>query len=304
MLNEMNFYTQSINDNLYYLRSMREFCESIQASFLENNKYYIEIADSIGKQCERLGKEVIDIANKNVNKDILESEIFVTKYSKEAELLTEKLFNININTDLTEQELRLESTNTINLNNIETSINRINNEALNISRNFITFCTEIKDKINSQELFSYLYLSYYEYMIDEINIFISDLERIINKESLSPIYILGYEYYYSDSFKKSAEFVRNWLDPIYREYYDQLNIYINAYEKLANDYLRADISPRLLDDLKERSIELSKRYKDVISNILKDYLDNKMHLIIPPTAIDNLLTSINFYIYNLTITKN
>ena len=55
MLSDSKFIENSLISNLYYLRTLREFCSRVQLSLPSNYKEYIDIAGKLDKQCEELG---------------------------------------------------------------------------------------------------------------------------------------------------------------------------------------------------------------------------------------------------------
>ena len=111
MLSDILYGQQSLIDNLFYLRTIREFCVNIELSFYSNNKNYSEVANNFKTGCEELGTIAIELADNKIPTRVFESGSFVINYTLDTELLTEKLFDINLNTDLTIKEMNLNTTN-------------------------------------------------------------------------------------------------------------------------------------------------------------------------------------------------
>ena len=213
MLNEKEFYIESLRDHLYYLRTIREFCITIELSFYKNNLKYIERCSDFANKCDELGREAISYTGGFVSKEALDNNIYVTEYSLPCEKLTEKLFGIDIDTAFTKEELELKEGINENINNeLIEKIKILNEKALTFAKNFSTFCVEIRDKLDSSELFSFSYSDFFSYVFDEINTYISDLERIIRMEGYSPIYAVGYEYNFCVTLEKTAKYLRDWVD--------------------------------------------------------------------------------------------
>ena len=83
MLSDSKFIENSLISNLYYLRTLREFCARVQLSLPSNYKEYIDIAGKLAKQCEELGSKIMKYANRNipsvalnVNLSLLKHKIF------------------------------------------------------------------------------------------------------------------------------------------------------------------------------------------------------------------------------------
>ena len=300
MLNEKEFFIESLRDHLYYLRTIREFCITIELSFYKNNLKYIEMCQDFANKCDELGKEAISYTGGFVSKEALDNNIYVTEFSLPCEELTEKLFGIDINTAFTKEEIELQEGINENINNdtIE-GIKKLNEKALVFAKNFSTFCVEIKDKMDSNELFSFSYSDFFSYIFDEINTYILDLERIIRMEGYSPIYAVGYEYNFCVTLEKTAKYLRDWVDVKNSDIFDMASLFVNSFNEIINEYLKASISPDVQIELSNKTKVLLADYQDFIKKILTRLINKELYFITPPVSIDNIYTSVNFYKFNL-----
>ena len=300
MLNEREFFIESLRNHLYYLRAIREFCITIELSFYKNNEDYIKICENFANKCDELGKEAISYTGGFVSKEALESNIYVTEFSLPCEKLTEKLFGIDIDTAFTKKELALQAGLNENINSdVINGIKRSNEKALVFAKNFSTFCVEIRDKMDSNTLFSFSYSDFFSYIFDEVNTYISDLERIIRMEGYSPIYAVGYEYSFSVTLEKTAKFIRDWVDVKSIDVFDMANYFANSFAEIINQYLKASISPSVQEELSNRTRELLTDYQEFLRNILRRLINKELYFITPPVSLDNIYTSVNFYKFTL-----
>jgi hypothetical protein len=296
MLNEKEFYIESLRDHLYYLRSIQEFCLTIELSFYKNNAEYIAISQNFADKANALGKEALSYTGGLISPEALESNIYVTEFSLPSEVLTENLFGINIDTTFTEEELKVQAGVNQNIN--ETLINnikRLNEKALVFAQNFKMFCNEIREKLDNNELFSFSYSDFFSYLFDEVDTYISDLERIIAMESFSPIYAVGYEYKFATTLQKTARFIRDCADVSKKEIYDIATYYVNSFGEIIDSYLKASISPDVQEKLSDITNNLLIDYQNFIKDILKRLIDKELYFITPSISIDNIYTSVNFY---------
>lgn len=300
MLNEREFFIESLRDHLYYLRTIREFCITIELSFYKNNLKYIEMCQNFANKCDELGRIAISYTGGRASKEALDNNIYVTEYSLPCEKLTEKLFGIDIDTAFTKEELELKSGINENINSdIINGIKDLNEKALVFAKNFSTFCVEIRDKMDANELFSFSYSDFFSYIFDEINTYISDLERIIRMEGYSPIYAVGYEYNFSVTLEKTARFIRDWVDVKSIDVFDMANYFVNGFGEIINEYLKASISPDVQIELSNKTKEILSDYQDFIKKILQRLINKELYFITPPVSLDNIYTSVNFYKFNL-----
>ena len=300
MLTEEEFYKESIDANLYYLRTMRDFCINIELSFYGNNPYKAR-AELLARRSQDLGREIVIKTNGKVPSKGLDYQIFYTEYTLPTEKLTEKLFNINLATDITESQLELTPTDTFEITDeLIRTITSINDRALSIANDFITLAKEIRDEMTSNNLFSYSYPTMYNFMIITIELYIGELNRLKERIRKDPIIALDTEYGYNITAYEITSFLRGLIDPNATSYIEVLNNILNEiYPGLLEDYNSLPLSPENQQNLTERSIAVIRRIRLLISNMLRDLLDAKLYFIIEPLAIDNFYRNINYFLYAL-----
>ena len=300
MLTEREFFIQSLRDHLYYLRTIREFCITIELSFYKNNEDYIKMAQNFADKCDELGREAISYTGGFVSSEALNSGIYVTEFSLPCEKLTEKLFGIKIDTAFTREELEFLAGINENINSeVINGIKKLNEKALVFANNFSKFCEEIRNKLDTNNLFSFSYSDFFSYIFDEINTYILDLERIIRMEGYSPIYAVGYEYNFATTLQKTARFIRDWVDVKSVDVFDMANYYVNSFGEIIDKYLKASISPSVQEELSNETNKILLDYQDFLRGILRRLINKELYFITPPVSIDNIYTSVNFYIFTL-----
>ena len=300
MLTEEEFYKESIDANLYYLRTLRDFCINVELSFYGNTPYKAR-AESLARRSQDLGREIVTSTNGKVPSKVLSYQIFYTEYTLPIERLTEKLFTLNLGTNITEIQLRLTPTDTFEVNdNLITSMTSFNDRATSIANDFIELSKEITKEMTSNNLFSYSYPTMYNFMIITIELYIGELNRLKERTKKDPIIALDTEYGYNITAYEITSFLRGLIDPSADSYIEVLNNILNEiYPKLLEDYNSLPLSPENQQNLTERSITVIRRIRLLISNMLRDLLDAKLYFIIEPLAIDNFYRNINYFLYAL-----
>ena len=300
MLTEEEFCKESIDTNLYYLRTLRDFCINIELSFYGDNPYKGRAA-LLARESQDLGREIVTLTNGKVPSKGLNYQIFYTEYTLPIERLTEKLFNLNLGTDITEMQLKLTPTDTFEVNDeLITILTSFNDRATSIANEFINLAREIRGEMTSNNLFSYSYPTMYNFMIIEIELYIGELNRLKEMIRKDPIIALDTEYGYNITAYEITSFLRGLIDPNATSYIEVLNNILNEiYPQLLEDYNSLPLSPENQKDLTERSIAIIRRIRLLLSNMLRDLLDAKLYFIIEPLAIDNFYRDINYFLYIL-----
>ena len=300
MLTEEEFYKESIDTNLYYLRTLRDFCINIALSFYGNNPYK-ERSETLAKKSQDLGREIVTLTNGKVPSKGFDYKIFYTEYTLPVEKLTAKLFNLNLGTDITEMQLNLIPTDTFDINDeLIKTMTSINDRASNIANDFIELARVIRDEMTSNNLFSYSYPTMYNFMIITIELYIGELNRLKERIRKDPIIALDTEYGYNITAYEITSFLRGLIDPNTISYIEVLNNILNEiYPQLLEDYNSLPLSPENQQNLTERSIAVIRRIRLLIRDMLRDLLDTKLYFIIEPLAIDNFYRNINYFLYAL-----
>ena len=300
MLTEEEFYKESIDTNLYYLRTLRDFCINIELSFYGDNPYKSRAA-LLARRSQDLGREIVTLTNGKVPTKGIDYQIYYTEYTLPIERLTEKLFGINLATDITEMELKLIPTDTFDINDeIIKSMTSMNERAVDIANEFIMLAREIRGEMTSNNLFSYSYPTMYNFMIITIKLYIGELNRLKEMIRKDPIIALDTEYGYNITAYEITSFLRGLIDPNATQYIEVLNNILNEiYPQLLEDYNSLPLSPENQQNLTERSIAVIRRIRLLITDMLKDLLAAKLYFIIEPLAIDNFYRNINYFLYAL-----
>lgn len=303
MLSDTTYVSQSLIDHLFYLRILREFCLNIQLSFFQNNQNIIETAEELGKRYEELGIIASKISKGFIPNQIIKDRYFITDYTLDCELLTEKLFGININTDLTVQQKNIVGFDNISELKInEELINQVsdlNKDAIELTKNFIDFCKYLKQEMLHGNLFSYSYPLIYTYMLEEAGLFASDLERIQDKSTADPTYIINYQYYFSNSMMQASQFIIGLSDPNQTSIITNADNYRKAFSNLMKRYEQSSNSPDAQIILNEEAIDLVNSFRGFLGKIIEGVLNNINYFIIEPIFLDNLLTEANYFLYLL-----
>ena len=294
MIDNKQIYEQSLANHLYFAGTIRSFCTAIGLTFFKNNQDYIDRAVALGYQATDISNLAIKYMNNELANAVLNYDVYITPYTKELDLLTQKLFGISLEIQVDKDLEILKSRQEVAFSDkTMQKINELNNQALILINDFKKFCKEIKDKLDKQELFSYLYPDFFDYMYDEISVYGRDIERILSKKDYTDFYLSQYAYYFNELLRKSALYLRGFLDTIYQNTFDMATYYIDAFGKLIEKYLKSPNS----EELRKETEMLVQNYKGFITSTIEKLLQSDLYFITPPIVLDNFLNNINVYLF-------
>ena len=301
MINDTLFVQQSLTDNLFYLRTIRDFTVNIELSLPVKYQSYIDTARDFRKRCDEYLKKVLTLSNNTLLTAFWDTGIFITPYTLSTELLTEKLFGIDLDTILTEEEEKL---NTVENNPTTTqdqliAIEQLNNDAIILATNFFDYVSSILNGILIQEVFSYSYPLFYNFMLREIGLYISDLKRINEKTSIDPIFVLKYESRYSLSMKNIAQFISGLADPAQEAIIQKSRKFEQQFDELLDKYSQSNLDPTFQIELSQIALTTVQEFQDFLETIIKKVLDKELYFIVEPLFWDNLFTFILYFNYLL-----
>lgn len=304
MLSNEEIVMESINLNLYFLRSIREFCANIELSFLSNNQIYIDKAKEIALRCEEIGRELMKISNNKLSEKALEYQILITPYTLRCEELTEKLFDIKLATDITKIESNLKPGTVTNVTKeLVNTIEDINNRSKVIVKDFTDLCNDINKKLVTNNLFSYSYPTMYEFMAYQASIFDIELDRLINKDKVDPLFAINYEFLGSNSMKTIALFINKLVNLKNKEIMEKSMEFANIFDEMSKLYSTVSLNPNSQKELTERQIKNVTDFKIFTEKCIKELFETDVYFIVEAIFLDNMLTKINYYLYILSINK-
>ena len=299
MLTDKEFFLQSLVSNLYYLWELREFSARIEVSFPSIYEDYVNRSKNLAKRAEKIDKQVAKYANNSLPESVVNSQIIVTPYTLELELLTEKLFGIDIDTSITELEKAIVPGDMTPTKEQVKEMESINEESKKIANDFIDFANELYSKIENQEIFAFYYNTLNLYLVQEANLFKTSLERLKERATINPSYVIDYQYYSTMIMQAIATFIRGEIDPIFKDIFDKANNFVIEYRNILDEYDNMIMTPENQKNMTLNSLELAERFKVFVENCIEKLLKKEIFFISPPISKDNELTAINFYIFNL-----
>lgn len=140
MLSELEFITQSLELNLFFMRIAKEHAIFMEAAFVPKNNNLAEQADMLKDMFEKLLKRTIRMSEGVLSPQVITSGEIITEMTYEAERETEYYSGIDINSNLTNKEISLlKNTSEGYASSLAESVYYLNAEALQAARAIADF---------------------------------------------------------------------------------------------------------------------------------------------------------------------
>lgn len=300
MLTDQEFIVDSLSNAIYYLRSLRDYCINTRLSFSKDTPYIKEY-ETLASSLQEIGRALVKLTKGRIPSLAETYQIYYTGYTLKSEELTEKLFNVDLATDITEAEVVQTPSDFQDYTEEEVKeLEKINTQAEELTTKFISLSTEVKDKLTSNNLFSYYYPLLYDFMIRNANSYLDELSRLNRKEKKDPIQTIEKEYTYNITIYQILLFLRGLINPENSTYITSLiNLINNEYPELIEEYQALSLTPKNQQNLRKKSIDLIVRVKAIMESMLNDLFLSKVYFIITPLTIDNFYRNVNYFLYIL-----
>lgn len=302
-MTDSEFIQQSIESNLIYCGSMMEFAYSLGFSFLEKNK---DIEEEVYRFYTRFKKQIlktINIANENISKELLESNILYTEYMIPLYKLGEELTGKKADIEVIKALMNLVPGNIEVNNDMLQEVNNINNNTLKLLKEYIDFLTYLANQISKLNLFIFKYNMYVDDVKKRAVFYYENLYRIINKEIVTVIMIDRNINNIKNIMERNSLFINGFVNQSEEDVIMQARNFEVAFNELdlnINDNLNIEEIKKIYNS----TISLTDSFIYFIEALIRQLLNKKIQFIVGPTYLDICLRAANDFKYNLKLMIN
>lgn len=303
MLTDKEFVIQAITTNVFYLLNVRAYSLNITLSFLDRE--LINQAKTFVEKSEEILNLFISEAVGFVPKLAIKNKFIVTEYTMECNDLTNKLFNINLDTTIIKELSKLDKT----LNDKEITSELVDlmmivsKKTCDFLNQFVEFLRNIFELKKNQQIFSYSYPFLLREVMEIMTLFEEVLERVIKKMPVSPTFISKYEYRILRIMENVSLFLSRMVDPSREDIYITLNSYSKEFNVIKNYFFKEHLNPNKQKTLNLKSKKLFERYSKYLGYCIKELLNKKAYFIVEPMFIDDFYRGANYSLYNILLTE-
>ena len=289
-----NYVRLSLETHLFFARIMKEHSLFLEAGFPCADEAWIQRADWFREQFENLLREVVEISNGRVGREILGSEEIVTEFTIPAENCTQKLSGVAIDSSISMRQQRLRPGVSERESREMMEVAReLNRRAVRLLDGLIDFKENILEEVCRGNLFTANYPLLIQHILREAELYRMTVMEIMEGRALSYRNLQKTEQFWNQIMMEHALFIRGLLDPCEEELIEKANCFAMDYKRLLEQANRQDCRAM---GLTEETLAKTMEYSKFKAAGTEGILECKISSIILPLLADHVLREANHYI--------
>lgn len=289
-----NYVILSIETHLFFSRIMKEHAIFLEAGFPCVETSWRQRADWFKQQFEDLLRDVLEMGDEGLNKEILCSDELVTEFTIPAERQTERLSGIAIDSGLskTTQKLRPGCRRNFRNKDIKT-MHSINRRAMRLLNGFINFKENLLRETGQGKVFNWNYPLLIQHTIREAKLYRMTVSELMRNRRPSYKNLKKTEEFWNHIMMEHAMFIRGLLDPSETEFIETAEMFKDKYKQLLEKDTREDGED---EAAAERSLKATLKYREFKAAGTQGILQSEIASVILPLLADHVLREANHYI--------
>lgn len=298
MLSRNKFIRGSLDLHLFFGRIMKEHAFFLQAGFTQKDISYIEHANKLRIQLDKLLLDVVNLSNGVASPSVIQSGEVVTKHTLRAEEVSSFYTGIKIPTDITKREMELVGGDCeIDDSKLEHEVDLINKRAIDLVTELIEFKIDILNNVLSCKMFTLNYPLLIDHILREAKLYLSMIGRLQCRQDMNiEKEIYGQQLFWNRIMAEHAKFIRGLLDPTENELININNDFANEFDDLIVEVIEVINKTLPIEEVTQDSLEATKRIRDFNIQATEGLVDCKIESIIIPLLGDHALRESNHFL--------
>lgn len=298
MLSDKEYIRNSLETNLFFLRIVKEHAIFAAASLPPRDRAIANKLVAMKNSFEELLSEAIELADRAVSHEVLASDELITDFTLAAELKTQFLTGIPINTDLTRRELELKADKrNENANGFLEEVKELNIKAMGMTKAAIAFKTKLLKNVLGCKAFSYAYPSMLEHVIEESRYYVTLLEKLEKRDAIDSIKeVIEEEINWNHIMGEHSKFIRGYLDPEEEKLFNTANAFAKEFDGLLEKTEHLAEHPELTPEVTKESLRDVTALRNFKVQGTEGILKCSIKSVIPPLLSDHVTREANHYL--------
>ncbi len=298
MLSEKDYIRLSLEANLFFLRIAKEHLIFAAASLTPRDRAAASKMLVMKSDFEELLSEAVEMADRMVSHEVLASDELITDFTLAAEMKTQFLTGIPINTELTKRELEIRAEKkSRHTEELKKEITGLNCKAEALTKAAIAFKTTLLKNIKACKAFSYTYPSMLEHIIEEEEYYVALLQKLEKRDTVDSVReIIEEEINWNHLMEEHSEFIRGYLDPREETLFRKADSFAGEFDRLVDKAEMTRNKPDMLPEVTRESLKKVTELRNFKSQGTMGILNCEIEALIPPLLSDHVTREANHYI--------
>lgn len=304
MLSNEEFVRQSLELDLFFMRTMKEHSLFLEAAFTPKNPNLSRQAEHFKNEFSKLLFEAISLSQGIIYPD-LENSSAVTNYTLSAEMKTQYYSGISIDLNLTKLEMGFGQNTARPITQLHMEkVFALNQRVLPVISSLIEYKKMLLRDFTECKIFMQTYPLLIDHITREAVLFFNSLRML---QSLTPINepkdMVDQEIFWNEIMGEHSQFIRGLLDPSENDLLNTANNFAAVFSNLEKESKAAKGNPDLIQKVTDESIAATVNIKDFKTQATVGLLECKIKSIILPLLGDHVLREANHYLHLLRMYK-
>ncbi|HWQ41292.1 MAG TPA: DUF2935 domain-containing protein [Desulfosporosinus sp.] len=298
MLSTEEFIRQSLELNLFFMRIMKEHAFFIEAAFSPPNQSLAQQADTLKCEFTALLTETIMLADGIISPEVLRSGELVTKFTCDAERVTEYYSGIPIDPEITRRELSLghNPSNEVSSQLVD-QVSALNTKAIKATTVLADYKSKLLQDILRCKLFTFNYPLLIDHILREAHFYLKILHQLQNRQIVTIIKdIIVQEQFWDRIMAEHAKFIRGLLDPTEDALFDTANRYGKVFDELTKQAMTMTEKTTILPELSSKTAKATASLRDFKTAATEGLLQCRIKALVVPLLGDHVLREANHYL--------
>lgn len=209
-----NYVRISLETHLFFARIMKEHSLFLQAGFVQKDTEWIRRADFFRRQFEDLHRRTVQMSNRMISDNVLNSEELVTRYTMDAERKTSELSGLPIDRRITAAQREMECGRDYDVTREDVQvINRLNERAVWLLNGLIDFKERLLNEVKECRMYTANYPLLIDHITREARLYRETIEGMMNNQKVCYRELQNQEEFWNRIMMEHALFIRGLLDP-------------------------------------------------------------------------------------------
>jgi hypothetical protein len=298
MLSSAEYIRQSLETHLFFARIMKEHSFFLEIGFTPKDYKYTSHANELRLNFDALLKEAIMLSNGAISPGVISSGEVFTPYTLDAEMASTYYTGIQLQSNLTQDEMKLSAGEVLNPNSmLEQRVNMLNQRAMMLISAIIDFKTLILTNVLSCKMFTVNYPLLIDHILREAKFYMQTIQRLQIRQDID-IEKQAYEQetFWNRIMAEHSKFIRGLLDPTEDALIEKANNFGKEFDTLTNEAIQSMDKTLPLKKVTDESLNATKELRDFKEQGTKGILECKVKSIIIPLLGDHVLREANHYL--------